>query len=939
MKKCLFFVFSAMLLLPMLSQAQGCIEITNIEQSDCEVGDNFSVFVSFTSANSTDSVFVFYDGNFFGKYSSTDQPLDLFPLNADEENHLIEIFDTENTNCRDSVDINAVCQSGFFCSSEIHSVSSTFMDDGLSVTVDYSFADPLSEVHILVNNEFVTNGEVGENISQTFEVPNDLSNIYEITVLDSEMTTCADIDTLEVKPCEDILIKVDSFSCNPDGTYAFVVFVRSENARSNNIDISINGDDSFFWNNTFFGHKKFYNVVPRTNSEYDIVEICIDDEQICCETLEFKQPECLNNQDCRFNEIYIDYQCATSDYRIRPFVHGDYIGEYDLFVDGEPIGGNFRYEYGSFHTIRVVSETDPSCFLEREFGIEDCNENVACPDCEVSLASIECNDDGTSDLIINQNFGDFGFDCIDLFISSSSYGGTNIFYNFYVEQNQINLSNLTLDPSQDGFFIRVIAVNEEHNTANIYFELPDCGFCSLDELEIGNLSCNANGTTFNMTANYETINTDASQVDVFLGQELFGTYDIGNQVTLENIPFSLTTEVKTLTICVDDNPNCCETIEYQQPDCSSCSVVDLEIESISCNSDFSTFNITANYEVFNTDASQVDVFISQVLIGRYDIGSQVILENVPPNFTSEVQTLRICVDNDFNCCQTIEFEEPDCFYDYNDCTIENLSVEFVCIENLDEIFPIVDFDNNANAGPFHIYVSSQVYGPFTSDVLPIQLDALLRNDDFFVGVIVGPYCEERIHIDEVVCPGDNETQCLLNRSEIEVFDIKCSGNEEYDLSIDFDVEGDVNIPFSVYLNGATISTASYDELPLVLTGLMTTYEYGIETITICADDVQEDCCFDFTYEVPTCISNSVVATLLEDVSLSPNPTRDVINIDNIPSEVIGLNILDNLGRSVQQIDASEYMQFDVSAYPEGVYSIQFFTADNRVFNKRFVKMK
>lgn len=111
MKKCLFFVLSAMLLLPMLSQAQGCIEITNIEQLDCEVGDNFSVFVSFTSANSTDSVFVFYDGNFFGKYSSTDQPLDLYPLDADEENHLIEIFDTENTSCRDSVDINAVCQS------------------------------------------------------------------------------------------------------------------------------------------------------------------------------------------------------------------------------------------------------------------------------------------------------------------------------------------------------------------------------------------------------------------------------------------------------------------------------------------------------------------------------------------------------------------------------------------------------------------------------------------------------------------------------------------------------------------------------------------------------------------------------------------------------------------------------------------------------------
>jgi len=92
------------------------------------------------------------------------------------------------------------------------------------------------------------------------------------------------------------------------------------------------------------------------------------------------------------------------------------------------------------------------------------------------------------------------------------------------------------------------------------------------------------------------------------------------------------------------------------------------------------------------------------------------------------------------------------------------------------------------------------------------------------------------------------------------------------------------------------------------------------------------------FQAPDCLTSVVDYTLIDEVVLSPNPSKDIININSIPNEIIDLNIMDNMGRSMRQLSASSDMQLDISNYPEGIYFIQFFTNDNRVMSRRFVKI-
>jgi len=64
----------------------------------------------------------------------------------------------------------------------------------------------------------------------------------------------------------------------------------------------------------------------------------------------------------------------------------------------------------------------------------------------------------------------------------------------------------------------------------------------------------------------------------------------------------------------------------------------------------------------------------------------------------------------------------------------------------------------------------------------------------------------------------------------------------------------------------------------------------METLTICIDEASEGCCIDYTLEAPSFLFSSFDVLMLENVMLSPDPTRRMININQIPQEIISLKL-------------------------------------------------
>lgn len=114
----------------------------------------------------------------------------------------------------------------------------------------------------------------------------------------------------------------------------------------------------------------------------------------------------------------------------------EYTETVDVFVDDEYIEsmssiGGFResyigeYSLGSLQSLKIVSQGDESCVWEQEFGISDCSETIACPDCMVEIIDIECNDNGSYNLLVDHNFFENGFECINLSIQGFSNSYSN----------------------------------------------------------------------------------------------------------------------------------------------------------------------------------------------------------------------------------------------------------------------------------------------------------------------------------------------------------------------------------------------------------------------------------------------------------------------------------------------------------------------------------
>tara|TARA_B100000795_G_C22769618_1_gene427302 strand:- start:158 stop:1441 length:1284 start_codon:yes stop_codon:yes gene_type:complete len=106
-------------------------------------------------------------------------------------------------------------------------------------------------------------------------------------------------------------------------------------------------------------------------------------------------------------------------------------------------------------------------------------------------------------------------------------------------------------------------------TEEDYFDCDSTSTCDISELEIEVGECNNDGT-YPVTINFEYENANGQEYfDLYLrNDELLGYFQLSElPLTIEHFPLS-GYENDYIKVCINDNLECCEDIEWLAPDCS-----------------------------------------------------------------------------------------------------------------------------------------------------------------------------------------------------------------------------------------------------------------------------------------------------------------------------------------------------------------------------------
>ena len=726
-----------------------------------------------------------------------------------------------------------------------------------------------------------------------------------------------------------------------DGQFEVYLFFDHENT---------SGEVEVFGNGTIYGNYDVnaqpIQLGPFNNNSTGSLEFIVKDVELgldCAAEILLDSINCeTDTTPCLVEFIEVDsFFCnANGTYNIiaNYEISGENNNLIEVYVNDQLIDvfGNFgsvlvaditpRFN-SDFDIIKICLNDNPDCCKTIEYLQPDCSTQ----ECELIALDLTYECDGDSTYYANVDYA-----------HSNTSGTVNIF----IDGNSVGFFNVSDKPHLIGPLVSTVAYQLEVKDAQqtfcaseTVFQYDECiedsNPCSIAFIEVDSASCNNDGT-FNMTAFYDFANANNNFIDVLLNGILFDTYVLGNSVNIENIPLSLSNEVKTLTICLNDNPDCCETINYLQPDCEitqdSCSL-DISEVSFACDNGELFIEVAVN----NSSMNNYLVYINGVQSGSGLFSDQTTQVGPVEQNSDGYYVIKVTDATDESCFDEFELLQAFCT---EDCFISNLVVESLC-EDDDLVFFEITFDADNTGGEVFIKGNGTDYGSFGVQTFPIVLgpfDPASNADwEFIVTALDDENCQAVFEMGTVECSDTTaDIPCIIEA--FEVYNLECIGDNEYSMSVDFEVEAEVNVPFTFYVNGMLQNSTAVNSLPLNVFGVIPSDSSNFDVITICLDGLTEECCIDFEYEQPACLTNSVDQTLIADVVISPNPTTDFININDIPKEIAQVFVIDNLGRVIEQRSSQSQLRLDVANYQSGIYMIQFTTADNKIMSKRFVKM-
>jgi len=286
--------------------------------------------------------------------------------------------------------------------------------------------------------------------------------------------------------------------------------------------------------------------------------------------------ECDEDDDCECDDVY-DPVCVETpnagiiefDNECEALCEGYTPND---FVECEDDGCDCPDEYDPVcvEVENEIIEFFNACYAECEGFTEedfvDCENDEDCNISELEVTVGECNDDGTYSITINFEYEGTDQENFDLFIRNNEFIGYYALADLPLTIENFELSGFDYD------YLKVCINDNSDCCQELEWEAPECednNECDISELEVEVGECNPNGT-YLITIDFEYENTDGQQYfDLYVRNGVFvGYYSLSDlPLTIENFELS-GYDYDYIKVCINDNSDCCEELEWEAPDCN-----------------------------------------------------------------------------------------------------------------------------------------------------------------------------------------------------------------------------------------------------------------------------------------------------------------------------------------------------------------------------------
>lgn len=620
--------------------------------------------------------------------------------------------------------------------------------------------------------------------------------------------------------------------CTPNGVFYTEISFDHYNPAS----------DSFFirgnWQNygQFAYGQSSYRIGPieaNPNLQYEFVIVDAADPN-CSNFTEIGSVSC-NENNCNIQILWADTgRCQTDG------TQGLYFGFYQENIDTngfivqidsqfqayfpyDPIADSIGYFLADLnlssgeHKLTICNESDITCCKTIQFFAPNCNENnTDCRIFDIKTTTTDCKPDGTVDVRLNFEHESLNGDFFTVLINGSNYD------TFRLAQLPLDLENLTLYPDSNLLSICVYQSTtvdtDDHFECctDIFLEAPICDTtdCEISNLTARTSNCQDDGL-FDLYVDFKHQNASIAHFNTFIDDWFYDSipFLVDSGYIFSNL--ALATGSHILTICGDDQRNCCQRIEFLVPECTNtndCRVFNIKAEASDCKPnglhdvfiDFEHHALTGNFFQLLIDSLFIDTFrLTQLPLTIKDIDLQ-----------TGISLLEICVFQSTtplttdvtNCCVEQEIRVPDC--STNACLFSALrKKDIYCNDDgsYDLVFGLTYIDSiDLDLDSLNVIIDGETYG-FNK----LGFD-LFQIKNIKVGVgehrLTVSYnnslldCSIATNFDAPECNTEND--CSI--SNIQAFPFPCDSTGYFWVSITFGIENPSNQDsIEIILNGQT----------------------------------------------------------------------------------------------------------------------------------------
>ena len=717
------------------NQFECDISSLSVTAGECDEDGFFFAELNLSFSNPSSLSFVvrgngiIYDTFFYGAV-----PYIIGPLEGDclTEYEFIAI-DLEDPNCSADTgfDMGVICcESGDCVISEVFAEAYPCDENGqFLVDIDFDVTNPGNSGFIVRGNGTIYDTfQYGLPFYTIGPLDGDCETIYEFQVQDLEFNDCSSNYEFEEEICCEIAcsfsdIEIELGECTGNGTYGITL----------NFDYTGNTNEFFdvFSSGQLLGTFAYadlpvtLNNIPERQVEFDIIQICDNDNPNCCQVFEFLGLDCMEGNDCNIRDLlvepgecdeegffYVDFEFIVSNPTANQFIIRGNGVVYDTFEYGEesytigPLEGDCE----TIYEFVVIDLEDGDCTADYAFSGPICCSNTnECSFSDFEIELLECSGPGTYNAWIN--FTHSG--TVNAFFevwSQGIYLGLYAFDDLPVLIENIPERSVTYD-------ILSICENDNEDCCQIFeFMGLDCeeSNCTINDLFVEVSECEDNGTFF-VDFEFNVDNPVSNQFLIRGNGVIYDTFDYGN--TFYTIgPLNGDCETIYEFIVVDlEQESCADEFVFEEAVCCDLLPCELEIlvdlENIEIDSSGNA-TIIADLEYQSTGNVGFDVFVNGEFICFHDYEDLPITFNVPTQIFGTNFTLTFC-DNDFECCDELEIE-----VEVNLCEFDGLEIE---VQECDSVFfdVIIDFEANVtNSDSFALYVQNEYYDRYHYNEIP-----------------------------------------------------------------------------------------------------------------------------------------------------------------------------------------------------------------------------